>query len=249
MPLAYGLRCAQVPSFRSRSVGPPPRAIHGPSRLSRHPCRSTHSTEPPLGLPMGRVDQDQKLARRPTGRPVGVSVCCAIFVVAEERSEAAIGCEAVAKSDTRFFQIAPGLRFYGRFATSLRSSAARGKQLSRVHIRHLHLTAILVSPLRRVPFVKQPSVGTPQKYPKRPCPVVRPSLRSGVPHSGPAPWARRDVPSMAHRGSPGIHAGRPTAQNLLSASRRASRSKADQKRPCRAVLLFAFKGHAPAATG
>ena len=150
MPLAYGLRCAQVPSFRLCSVGPPPRAIHGPSRLSRHPCRSTHSTEPPLGLPMGRVDQDQKLARRPTGRPVGVSVCCAIFVAAEERSEAAIGCEAVAKSDTRFFQIAPGLRFYGRFAASLRSSAATGKQLSRVHIRHLHLTAILVSPLRRV---------------------------------------------------------------------------------------------------
>ena len=116
MPLAYGLRCAQVPSLRSRSVGPPPRAIHGPSRLSRHPCRSTHSTEPPLGLPMGRVDQDQKLARRPTGRPVGVSVCCAIFVAAEERSEAAIGCEAVAKSDTWFYQIAPGLRFYGRFA-------------------------------------------------------------------------------------------------------------------------------------
>ncbi|MDE4516510.1 nucleoid-structuring protein H-NS, partial [Pseudomonas fragi] len=37
--------------------------------------------------------------------------------------------------------------------------------------------------------------------------------------SGPAPWARRHGPSMAHRGSPGIHAGRPTAQNLLSASR------------------------------
>jgi hypothetical protein len=58
LPLAYGLRCAQVPSFRSRSVGTPPRAILGPSRLSRHPCRSTHCAEPPLGLPMGRVDQN-----------------------------------------------------------------------------------------------------------------------------------------------------------------------------------------------
>ena len=45
------------------------------------------------------------------------------------------------------------------------------------------------------------------------------------PHSGPAPWARRNGPSMAHHGSPGIHAGRPTARNLHSASR--SR-KADQ---------------------
>ena len=70
LPLAYGLRCAQVPSFRSRSVGPPPRAIHGPSRLSRHPCRSTHSTEPPLGLPGGLVDQKHCGTRRPTGRPV-----------------------------------------------------------------------------------------------------------------------------------------------------------------------------------
>ena len=68
LPLAYGLRCAQVPSFRSRSVGTPPRAILGPSRLSRHPCREAHCAEPPLGLPMGRADQ--KPPRRPTGRPV-----------------------------------------------------------------------------------------------------------------------------------------------------------------------------------
>ena len=60
LPLAYGLRCAQVPSRRFSSVGTPPRAILGPSRLSRHPCRSTHYAEPPLGLPMGQVDQNQK---------------------------------------------------------------------------------------------------------------------------------------------------------------------------------------------
>ena len=67
---------------------------------------------------MGGARQDAAPAAmgRPTDRPVGVSVCFAIFVAAEERSEAAIGCEAVAKSGTRFFQIAPGLRFYGRFA-------------------------------------------------------------------------------------------------------------------------------------
>ncbi|PAA08088.1 hypothetical protein CJU78_11865 [Pseudomonas fragi] len=40
-----------------------------------------------------------------------------------------------------------------------------------------------------------------------------------VPSCRLAPWARRHGPSMAHRGSPGIHAGQPTTQNLLSASR------------------------------
>ena len=54
---SYGLRCAHVPSRRFCSVGTPRRAIHGPSRLSRHPCRSTHSTNPPLGLPGGQTDQ------------------------------------------------------------------------------------------------------------------------------------------------------------------------------------------------
>ena len=84
----------------------------------------------------------------------------------------------------------------------------------RVHIQHLRLAEIMVSPLRRVPFVKQP-----QKEPKRPCPWRTAFASLRFPHSGSAPWARRHGPSMAHRGSPGIHAGRPTPQNLLSASR------------------------------
>ena len=66
---SYGPRCAQVPSLRSCSVGTPPRAIHGPSRLSRHPCRSTHSTEPPLGLPEGIRSKPGR-----GGRPAGL--CC-----------------------------------------------------------------------------------------------------------------------------------------------------------------------------
>ncbi|OQR29767.1 hypothetical protein BWR59_20115 [Pseudomonas sp. Bc-h] len=31
-------------------MGPPPSAIHGGGRLSRHPCRSAHSTSPAFGL-------------------------------------------------------------------------------------------------------------------------------------------------------------------------------------------------------
>ena len=144
------------------------------------------------------------------------------LVAADERSEAASGCEATVKPEPGIHLIERSVRFYdGCVAVahqtdrSLRSSAAAtGKQLTRVHIRHLHLTAILVSPLRRVPFVKQP-----QKEPKRPCPWRTAFAALRFPRSGSAPWARRHGPSLAHRGSPGIHAGRPTPQNLLSASR------------------------------
>jgi hypothetical protein len=39
-----------IPSLRRRSVGPPPSAIHGGGRLSRHPCRSAHYASPAFGL-------------------------------------------------------------------------------------------------------------------------------------------------------------------------------------------------------
>ncbi|ARQ76390.1 hypothetical protein B6D87_20255 [Pseudomonas fragi] len=63
------------------------------------------------------------------------------------------------------------------------------------------------------PFLKDQK-GTKKSSPHR---TAFAALR--FPRSGSAPWARRHGPSMAHRGSPGIHAGRPTPQNLLSASR------------------------------
>ena len=44
-----------------------------------------------------------------------------------------------------------------------------------------------------------------------------PRLGSVCPNEGIAPWARREGPSMAQRGYPGIHAGMPTAQCLRSA--------------------------------
>ncbi len=45
-----------------------------------------------------------------------------------------------------------------------------------------------------------------------------PRLGSACLNEGIAPWARREGPSMAQRGYPGIHAGIPTAQYLRSAS-------------------------------
>ena len=69
------------------------------------------------------------------------------------------------------------------------------------------------------PFLKDQK-GTKKSSPQR---TAFASLR--FPRSGPAPWARRDGPSLAQHGSPGIHAGMPTAQNLLSASRRGGQIK------------------------
>jgi hypothetical protein len=46
----FGGSFVAVPSLRRRSVGPPPSAIHGGGRLSRHPCRSAHSTSPAFSL-------------------------------------------------------------------------------------------------------------------------------------------------------------------------------------------------------
>ncbi len=45
-----------------------------------------------------------------------------------------------------------------------------------------------------------------------------PRLGSVCPHSGIAPWARREGPSIAQRGYLGIHAEVPTTQYLRSAS-------------------------------
>ncbi len=44
-----------MPSLRSCSVGPPPSAIHGRGRLTRHPCRVAHCAGPALGLPTGQI--------------------------------------------------------------------------------------------------------------------------------------------------------------------------------------------------
>jgi hypothetical protein len=62
LPLSFGASLwLGMPSLRSCSVGPPPSAIHGQGRLTRHPCRVAHCAEPALGLSMGRTPQDQKL--------------------------------------------------------------------------------------------------------------------------------------------------------------------------------------------
>ena len=117
-----------------------------------------------------------------------------------------------------------------------------------VHIRSMYHGFLRVSPLRRVPFVKQP-----QKEPKRPCPSVRPSLRSGslapVPLRGHAvtghPWPNTALPASM----PGGPLRRTSSQPPEGASRSRSktnqkqiksRSKTDQKRPCSRCFAFCF---------
>ena len=123
---SYGLRCAQVPSLRTCSVGTPPRAIHGPVAalpvsMPVDPLLSTSSRPP------GRAGRSKTLRPEAADRPAWlVYVCTAQSVAADEPCEAASGCVAVVKPDTAVVQVNPGLRFYGRFATgrSLRSSSA-----------------------------------------------------------------------------------------------------------------------------
>ncbi|MGX1172028.1 hypothetical protein AB7M32_000753 [Pseudomonas sp. R151218B TE3479] len=78
-------------------------------------------------------------------------------------------------------------------------------------------------------FWQTPGMPAQPKVTKRSLPHhSAPRLGSVCPHSGIAPWARREGPSVAQRGYPGIHAGMPTAQYLRSASvvNGAPRSKA-----------------------
>ncbi len=74
LPLSFGASPRLgMPSLRSCSVGPPPSAIHGRGRLTRHPCRVAHYAEPPLGLSRGRLPP--QTPRRPESRPGSLVVC------------------------------------------------------------------------------------------------------------------------------------------------------------------------------
>ncbi|KPU58554.1 hypothetical protein AN403_3575 [Pseudomonas fluorescens] len=64
LPLTFGASPRLgIPSLRSCSVGPPRSAIHGRTRLTRHPCRVAHCAEPALGLSRGQEDQKPKPKR------------------------------------------------------------------------------------------------------------------------------------------------------------------------------------------
>ena len=92
---------------------------------------------------------------------------------------------------------------------------------------------------------------TATKVSKKALPLAYGLRCAQVPSCRLAPWARRHGPSLAHRGSPGIHAGRPTAQNLHSASRWGGRSKSTARARARArarsrsrsrSTIFRFQG-------
>ncbi|SDP56243.1 hypothetical protein SAMN04490202_4875 [Pseudomonas reinekei] len=73
LPLSFGASLwLGMPSLRSCSVGPPPSAIHGRGRLTRHPCRVAHCAAPALGLSMGQENQKPKPKRG--GLPAGLFV-------------------------------------------------------------------------------------------------------------------------------------------------------------------------------
>ncbi len=77
LPLSLGASLwLGMPSLRSCSVGPPPSAIHGRGRLTRHPCRVAHCAAPALGLSRGQENQKQKPTATPTrgGLPAGLFV-------------------------------------------------------------------------------------------------------------------------------------------------------------------------------
>ena len=63
LPLSFGASLwLGMPSLRSCSVGPPPSAIPGRGRLTRHPCRVAHCAEPALGLTRGRAPPQHREA-------------------------------------------------------------------------------------------------------------------------------------------------------------------------------------------
>ena len=91
LPLTFGASPRLgMPSLRSCSVGPPPSAIHGRRRLTRHPCRVAHCAEPPLGLSRGQARSKAKPKRG--GLPAGL---IAGFVRPVSTSASFVGWQAV----------------------------------------------------------------------------------------------------------------------------------------------------------
>ena len=93
----------------------------------------------------------------------------------------------------------------------------------RVHIRYMCLAELRVTPLRRVTLQKRQSnqnASAPAYGPRCAQVPLAPVPLRGHAATG-HPWPDRS--------SPGIHAGRPTPQNLHSASRRGGRSRSRSK--------------------
>ncbi|PAA22776.1 hypothetical protein CJU73_21290 [Pseudomonas fragi] len=158
------------------------------------------------------------------------------FVVADERSEAASGCEATVKPEPGIYLNERSVRFYERcvaVAHQLDRSLAPLVSDYRKTVNSRTYPAFASNWNIGFALTASPFCQTATKGTKKALPLAYGLRCAQVPSRRLAPWARRHGPSLAHRGSPGIHAGRPTPQNLLSASRWGGRSKADQKPPRR----------------
>ncbi|CAH0291260.1 hypothetical protein SRABI06_04234 [Pseudomonas brassicacearum] len=88
-PLGASLRLG-MPSLRHCSVGPPRRAIHGPARLPRHPCRGAHCAMPAFGQRglTGLSDQDQDQDQDPKQSKSGIWGMSGIHVAESPLSRA-----------------------------------------------------------------------------------------------------------------------------------------------------------------
>ena len=102
------------------------------------------------------------------------------------------------------------------------------------------------SALTAAHFCQTAECRTTTKVSKKALPLRTAFASLKFPHSGPAPWARRDGPSLAQHGSPGIHAGRPTTRNLHSASRRGGRSRSKTRSQADQKLAYALVAAAEA---
>jgi len=115
LPLHPALASLRVRSLRRRSEGRRTRAIHGPLRLSRHPCRSPLSATTPFTLLKGRLESPDSFQSIKNYKP-SLSICQASRTnspvrrpsVGVAQGDARQDAERGVKGQGRPFATAPG---------------------------------------------------------------------------------------------------------------------------------------------